>query len=192
VDRRRFLLAAAVAPFVASRIPDALAAAAPLALVTADTEAHVVAVELGTGRIRARIPTQPGPRSIERVGRVAVVAHTDIGAVSLLDGRTLSVTHVLDSIQEPRYTAASRDGRHAFVTDSGRIELATIDVARREVVVRLKLSLWPRHLSLSPDGQTLWVGSARRHRASQSSTSHGRSSRDCAGRSPRRSRCTTS
>jgi DNA-binding beta-propeller fold protein YncE len=158
VDRRRFLLAAAAAPFVASRIPDALAAGAPLALVTADTEAHVVAVELGTGRIRARIPTRPGPRSIERAGRVAVVAHTDVGAVSLLDSATLSVTHVLDSIVEPRYTAASRDRRHAFVTDSGRIELATIDVARGEVVGRLKLSLWPRHLSLSPDGKTLWVG----------------------------------
>jgi hypothetical protein len=158
VDRRRFLLAAAAAPFVAARIPDALAAAAPLALVTADTEAHVVAVELGMGRIRTRIPTRPGPRSIERVGRVAVVAHTDIGAVSLLDGGTLTVEHVLDSIDEPRYTAASRDGRHAYVTDSGRIELATVDIARAEVVGRLKLSLWPRHLSLSPDGRTLWVG----------------------------------
>ena len=158
MDRRRFLLAAAVAPFVASRIPDALAAAAPLALVTADTEAHVVAVELGTGRVRTRIPTRPGPRSIERAGRVAVVAHTDVGAVSLLDGATLSVAHVLESIEEPRYTAASRDGRHAFVTDSSRIELATIDLARGEVVGRLKLALWPRHLSLSPDGRTLWVG----------------------------------
>ena len=159
MDRRRFLLAAAAAPFVVSRIPDALAAAAaPLALVTADTEAHVVAVELGTGRIRTRIPTRPDPQSIERVGGVAVVAHTDLGAVSLIDGRTLSVVSVLDSLQEPRYTAGSRDGRYAFVTDSGRIELATIDLARGEVVGRLKLSLWPRHLSLSPDGRTLWVG----------------------------------
>lgn len=159
MDRRRFLLAVAAAPFAGSRIPDALAAAAgPVALVTADTEAHVVAFELATGRIRARIPTRPGPRSIERVGRVAVVAHTDMGAVSLLDGSALSVVHVLDSFQEPRYTAASHDGRHAFVTDSGRVELATIDVARREVVGRLRLSLWPRHLSLSPDGRTLWIG----------------------------------
>ena len=86
------------------------------------------------------------------------MAHTDVGAVSLIDRRTLAVTSVLDSLQEPRYTAAGRDGRHAFVTDSGRIELATIDLARGEVVGRLKLSLWPRHLSLSPDGQTLWVG----------------------------------
>src|SRR6266851_8969465 len=142
MDRRAFLAAAAAAPFALRAVPDALAAAAgPLALVTADTEAHVVAVELATGRIGARIQTRPGPRSIERAGGLAVVAHTDVGAVSLVDGRSLSVVDVLESFVEPRYTAASRDGRHAFVTDSGRTELVTVDLVRREVVGRLKLSL---------------------------------------------------
>ena len=75
-----------------------------------------------------------------------------------VDGRSLSVVDVLESFVEPRYTAASRDGRYAFVTDSGRIELATVDLARRKVVGRVKLSLWPRHLSLAPDGRTLWIG----------------------------------
>lgn len=158
MDRRRFLLAAAAAPFAASRVPAALAAASPLALVTADLEAHVVAVELESGRIRARIPTRPGPRSIERVGGTAVVAHTDQGAVSLLDGSSLAVRHVLDGFEEPRYTAASRDGRTAFVTDSGRVDVATVDVRRGEVAARLRLRQWPRHLSLAPDGRTLWIG----------------------------------
>ena len=44
----------------------------------------------------------------------------------MLDG--LEVRHVLDGFEEPRYTAASPDGRYAFVTDSGRIDVAVVDV----------------------------------------------------------------
>jgi DNA-binding beta-propeller fold protein YncE len=158
VDRRRFLLAAAAAPFALREVPAALAAASPLAFVTADTEAHVAVVDLVTGAVPKRIATRPDPFSVERVGSAAVVAHTDVGAVTVLDAGTLSVRHVLDGFEQPRYTAAAPDGRHAFVTDSGRVELATVDVVHGEVVGRLKLWQWPRHLSLSPDGRTLWVG----------------------------------
>jgi DNA-binding beta-propeller fold protein YncE len=149
VDRRSFLLAAAAAPF-------ALRGRVAYAYVTADTESHVAVVDLRSGIVVHRIPTRPGPRSVERVGDVAVVAHTVIGAVSILDG--FGVRHVLDTFEEPRYTAGARDGRHAFVTDSGRVELVTVDVVRGEIVGRVKLRLWPRHLSLSRDGRTLWVG----------------------------------
>jgi len=150
MDRRSFLVAAAVAPFALRAPPP------PLAYATADTESHVVVVDLATGTVRHRIPTRPDPRSVERVGNVAVVAHTAVGAVSVLRG--LSVRHELDSFEEPRYTAASPDGRHAFITDSGRAELVSVDVLRGEVVGRVKLRLWPRHLSLSRDGRTLWIG----------------------------------
>jgi hypothetical protein len=148
MDRRAFVLAAAAAPFTLRGLP--------VALVTADTEAHIVAVDLLTGLVRKRIPTRPGPRSIERVGASAVVAHTAVGEVTIVRG--LAVRHVLDGFVEPRYTASARDGRHAFVTDSGNAELVTIDVERGAVVARLKLRLWPRHLSLSRDGRTLWLG----------------------------------
>jgi hypothetical protein len=158
VDRRRFLLAAAAAPFALREVPDALArAAGPLALVTADSEAHVALVELATGRIQGRIPTRPDPFSIELAGAHAVVAHTVAGAVSIVGGEPLAVHHVVD-VGEPRYTAAAPDGRHAFVTDSGGIALHTLDLARGRIVASLKLKLWPRHLSLGPDGRTLWVG----------------------------------
>jgi DNA-binding beta-propeller fold protein YncE len=159
VDRRRFLLAAVAAPLALRDVPAALAAGTgPVALVTADTEAHVAAVELLTGRIRARIPTRPEPFSIERAGPHAVVAHTVGGVVTVIDPRRLAVRHVVEGLGEPRYTAAAPDGRHAFVTDSGLVELLTLDVVAGRVVGRLKLSLWPRHISISPDGRTLWVG----------------------------------
>ena len=159
MDRRRFLLAAAAAPFALRDVPAALArGAGPRALVTADREAHVVLVELATGRVRARIPTRPDPFSIERVGAHAVVAHTVPGEVSLLGGAPLSVRHIVHGVEEPRYTASSAAGRHAFVTDSGTPSLHALDVATGRLVGRLALRPWPRHLSLGPDGRTLWVG----------------------------------
>jgi DNA-binding beta-propeller fold protein YncE len=149
VDRREFLLAAAAAP-IALR-----SGTHPLAYVTADTQSHVAVVDLAAARVVRRIATRPGPRSIERVGERYVVAHTAVGAISILEGST--VRHVVESFEEPRYTAGEPTGRYAFVTDSGRIDLATVDIVRGEVVARLKLKLWPRHLSLTPDGRGLWV-----------------------------------
>jgi hypothetical protein len=152
MNRAEFLVAAAAAPFVLRSAPSSLA------LVTADTESRLVVVDLERGVVRSHVATRPGPRSIERVGETAVVAHTVLGAVTLVDTRTLAIRHVLEGFGEPRYTAGTRDGRHAFVTDSGHVELLSIDVLRGTVVGRLKLWQWPRHLSLSADGRTLWVG----------------------------------
>src|SRR5256885_16945992 len=78
MDRRSFLLAAAAAPLALRRTRPALA------YVTADLESHVAVVDLERGAVVRRIPTRPGPRSIERVGGSYVVAHTAIGEVSVL------------------------------------------------------------------------------------------------------------
>ncbi|HET8894829.1 MAG TPA: hypothetical protein VFM96_12100 [Gaiellaceae bacterium] len=147
MDRRQFLLAAAAAPVTLRQ----LASVSPRAYATADTESHVAVVDMTTGEIVRRIETLPSPFSIERVGETAVVAHTVSGRVTVL-GR-----HVVGGFGEPRYTAAARDGRHAFVSDSGHHELVTVDVMRGAIVGHVKLSQWPRHLSLAPDGRTLWV-----------------------------------
>ena len=137
-------------------MPFALRAGIPFAYVTADTESQVAVVDTVHGIVLHRIPTRPDPRSIQRVGNALVVTHTAVGAVSVLDG--LAVSHVLDGFEEPRYVVASRDGRYAFVTDSGRADLAAVDIRRGEVAGRVQLRLWPRHLTISPDGRTLWIG----------------------------------
>ena len=161
MNRREFVAAAAAAPFLL-RSGDALArlgGGTPYALVTADTEAHVAVVYLTTRKVVRRILTLAGPRSIEsdRRGRFAVVAHTAGGAVSIIDGWTLQVRHVLRGFSEPRYTAISPDGRHAFVSDSKLGEVVTVDVAKGRIVGRGRVLGPARHLSLSPDGKTLWV-----------------------------------
>jgi DNA-binding beta-propeller fold protein YncE len=160
MDRRAFLAAAAGVPVAVAfgRMPQALAGGTPLALVTADLESHLVVVELSSGRVLRRVPTERGPRSIESAAATnAVIAHTEAGLVSIVDGASLGVRAVLRGFEEPRYTAVDPSGRYAYVTDSGRGELAVVDVLRGAVVSRLALGGPARHISLSPSGRRLWI-----------------------------------
>ncbi len=66
MNRREFLAAGlAAAPFAGcGRLP-VVAAREPVALVTADLEAHVAVVSLGAHRVVRRVKTIEGPRSIQ-------------------------------------------------------------------------------------------------------------------------------
>ncbi|HWJ32342.1 MAG TPA: hypothetical protein VNR59_08385 [Gaiellaceae bacterium] len=152
MNRREFLAAAAAAPFAVRS--DALSG--PVALVTCDAESRLSVVDLRTLRISGSIATLGDPRSIERVGDVAVVCHTAEGALSVVD-RT-RVRHVVRGLVEPRYTAAHPDGVHAFVTDSGRSSVVLVDTRHGTVVGRVSLPGWARHITISRDGSRVWVG----------------------------------
>lgn len=157
MDRRTFLVGAAALALA----PEALArrlGGVPVALVTADTQEHVAAVELSTGRVVKRIPTLPGPRSIESgFADRTVVAHSDEGAVTLINGADLTVRRVLRGFEVPRYTAMSTDGRRAYVTDAGRGDVAVIDLWEGKVVHRVEVGAHARHISRDPGGRWLWV-----------------------------------
>lgn len=147
MKRREFVVGA----LVLAAAPDAIArelGGRPTALVTADLESHIVAVDVVSGSVVRELPTLADPRSIESVGNLAVVGHTAQGAVSIVDGATLRVRRVLDGFAEPRYTVALGDGRHALVTDSGRGELLVVDAVAGRVVGRAPLGGAARHLSL--------------------------------------------
>ncbi len=158
MDRRDFLLAAAATPF-ALRTRLKRLGRSPLALVTCDTQSRIAVVDPLSGRTIASISVPVAPNSIELVGgNASVVCHTNVGAVTVIDGTTLAVRHVLEGFGEPRYTAAHPDGRHALVTDSGSEEVVSIDLADGRVVGRAKLGEWPRHVTIDAAGSTLWVG----------------------------------
>jgi hypothetical protein len=147
MKRREFLVGA----LALAAAPDAIArtfGGRPTALVTADLESHIVAVDVVSGRALREIATLPDPRSIEAVGNLAVVGHTEQGAISIVDGATLRVRRMLDGFAEPRYTVALGDARHALVTDSGRQELVVVDAVAGRVVGRVVLGGAARHLSL--------------------------------------------
>ena len=156
MNRRDFVFGAAalvVAPEAfASRL-----GGTPTALVTADLESHVVAIDLSTGRRMREIATHAGPRSIESVGSLALVAHTTEGFVTLIDGPSLRVRKVLGGFSEPRYAAASPGGRYVFVTDSGRGELVVVDVGRGAIAARVQVGGPARHLSFDAARGTVWT-----------------------------------
>ena len=158
MNRREFLRGAAAAGLIVTTTPDALArrfGGIPVGLVTADAESHVAVVRLTDGRIMRRIATPAGPRSIESVGRTAVVAHTGGGSVTLLDGPDLRIRRVLRGFGAPRYTAAGADGRVAYITDSARGEVVVVDLVRDRVVHRTDVGGPARHVTAF--GNTLWT-----------------------------------
>lgn len=159
MDRREFLAAAAT-PLVLGVVPPAFAGRSgglPLALVTADLESSIVAIELPSGRVYRRLQTPSDPRSIESIGgTAAIVAHTGTGRVSLIDP-TLAVRSIRGPFGAPRYTAVSDDRRFAYVTDSDRQEVAIVDLRARRVVRRVPVGGPARHLSLDVLGRRLWV-----------------------------------
>jgi hypothetical protein len=156
MTRREFLVAAAALALASEAIARQLGGT-PTALVTADLESHVVALELPTGRRLGEIRTVAGPRSVEQIGNLALVAHTEHGALSVIDGATLRVRRVIDGFHEPRYAAAAHDGRHAFVTDSGDGTVAVVDVVAAKAVKRLALGGPARHVSYDATRRLLWV-----------------------------------
>jgi DNA-binding beta-propeller fold protein YncE len=126
-------------------------------LATADLEARLVAVDLLNGAILGHIPSTAYPRSIETVGNTAVVAHSERGVVSLVDGATQRITHVLDGFGEPRYTAGHPDGRHAYVTDAKTGELVTLDIQAGRILAHEPVGLLARHLSINHAGTRIWT-----------------------------------
>jgi DNA-binding beta-propeller fold protein YncE len=163
MQRRAFLeLAAAGALTVAA--PSFARAATTrqgraLAFATADDESSVVVLDLVSGALVRRVETPAGPSSIETVGdgTVALVGHAAIGAISLLDVASLRVRHVFEGLGEPRYAAAGPGGRYAYVTDAARGELIVIDLPRARIVDRVHAGALARHLTIAPDGRTLFA-----------------------------------
>ena len=170
--KRRELLVAAMAAPLALALPARSAAGGsggtPTVLVTADLEAHVVALDIATGRVVKRIRTLPGPRSIEAAFLTwAVVAHTAAGRLTLLDAPTLRVRRVIDGFREPRYTAvhptrrasegSARETALAYVTDSRRRQVVTVDLGRGETLWRTSVPGPARHVTVSPGGEALWT-----------------------------------
>ena len=157
LDRRAFLgLGLAALPALAGG--GAPARREPLVLATADTEAHVVVVGLGRGKVQERLATVEDPRSIDSgPGGHVVVAHPAAGALSLLTMRPARVRRVLRGLGAPRYAAITRDGRHAFVSDGPRGELVVVDLRRGRIVAGVEVGAGARHLTLDPAGRTLWV-----------------------------------
>ena len=202
MNRREFLVSSAALSVWLAHGGRGLASprGGSLVLVTADLESHVVVLSPTSGRTLARIETAPGPRSIESVDtRIAVVAHSRHGLVSIVDAAAREVRVELDGFTAPRYTAVHPNRSIAYVTDSASEEVVALDVGRGRVVSRTHVPGPARHVSVSPDGTALWTSlgskSARLalldlRRPSSEARAHDRSAvpRACRLRTPREAR----
>ena len=90
---------------------------------------------------------------------VAVVGHTEAGVVSVLalSSRGLRRRAELGGLEEPRYTAIHPRWPYAYVTDSAREEVVTLLPGDGRVLWRTRVPGPARHVSISPDGRTIWT-----------------------------------
>jgi DNA-binding beta-propeller fold protein YncE len=157
MTRREPLLAAAPAP-AARALPAAACAAArggtPLALVTADSDARVLAVRLDELRVVGSLVVPAEPRGIEAVDllRGALVLSQATGTVTVLDAVALRVRTVLGGFVSPRYAAGDPRGRYAYVSDDLAGQVIAIDVPRARVIGRVEVGAGARHIAIQPGG----------------------------------------
>jgi DNA-binding beta-propeller fold protein YncE len=77
--------------------------------------------------------------------------------VTLLDAATSRIRAELDSFEAPRYTAVHPRRPLAYVTDSASEEIVVLDAERARVLWRTRVPGPARHVSISPDGATIWT-----------------------------------
>ncbi len=155
MDRRAFVIGAAGLALAPGAFARRLGGT-PVALVTADLEEHVAAVELSSARVVKRIATLPGPRAIDSPDVLsAVVAHTSEGALTLIDGVRLRVRRVLRGFAEPRYVASAFG--YAYVTDSANGEVVVVDLDRGRIVYRVDVGGPARHITVNAQARRLWT-----------------------------------
>jgi DNA-binding beta-propeller fold protein YncE len=156
--RRALLLLAVVA------VPASNAAhlgGEPVALVTAETQNQLIAVDVNTGRIIRRLPMPVDPQNVE-ASTTAVVVSTRAGAVTLVDVRTLRIRKVIHGFVSPHIAALSPDGGYAYVTDDARGQLVVIGLARGQVVGRTFVGFGAHHMSFRPHHHELWIALGER------------------------------
>ena len=152
--RRALLLLAVLA------VPGAHAAATggtPVALVTAEAQNQLLAVELPSGRVVKRLQLPTDPQNVEANQRVAVVVSTRGHAVTLVDVQRLAIVRVFRDFREPHIAALSPNGDYAYVTDDARGQLVVIGLARKRIVARVFVGFGAHHMAFRPHHHELWI-----------------------------------
>jgi DNA-binding beta-propeller fold protein YncE len=160
---KRLLLVAALA--LATSASAGQTGGTAVALVTAEQQNELIAVELSSGKVLRRVSLPADPQNVAALtgrARTAVVVSTRTGAVTLLDGRTLKVRKVLGGFAAPHLVAISPFGKWAYVTDDPRGELVVIALGAKRVVNRLFVGTGAHHLSISPGGRRMWIALGER------------------------------
>jgi len=128
----------------------------PEALVTAETENRLFAVDLRTGRVIDRIGLAADPENVAASDGVAVVAGARSGTVTVLEPFP-KLRKVIRGFGSPHIVALSPDGEHAYVTDDARGTVSVIQLSDAKLVASVTVGAGAHHLALSPDQRRLWI-----------------------------------
>lgn len=131
-----------------------------VAFVSAEHDDRLVAVELGSNRVLARIRVGDGPHNVAagRGLRYVLVTSPPAGVVTLVDASTRRVVHVFRSLRSPHDVEfAPGVAPFAYVTEERGGTLAVLDLSSRRVVRRVHVGRGPHDLAVSPDGSRVWV-----------------------------------
>ena len=129
-----------------------------VALVTAERQNRLLAVELSSGKVLRRVSLPADPQNvIGGPGTTTVVVSPAAGAVSLLDWRSLKTIRVFRGFASPHIAAFHPSGEWAFVTDDSTGDLTTIELAGTRIVSRIFVGIGAHHMAASPDGRRLWI-----------------------------------
>ena len=137
----------------------------PVALVTAETENKLIAVELDSGHVVRWLRMPADPENVAADASYAVVVSPRAGAVTLIGVRRLRRLRILRGFGSPHIPLILPDREIAYVTDDARGQLAVIDLVRRRVVRKVFVGYGAHHLSISPDGARAWVALGERARS---------------------------
>jgi DNA-binding beta-propeller fold protein YncE len=155
MNRRELLIAAAAMPVGWPTVARAARqGGTPLALVTADTEDRILAVDLTNLRVVRSLSVPHEPHGIEAVDQLnaALVMSNESGTITVLDATVPRVRRVLEGFQAPRYAAGDPRGQFAYVSDESAGQVIAVDVPRARVIGRVEVGKGARHIAISPDG----------------------------------------
>lgn len=156
---KRLLVLAALAAVPTS---SAAQTAHPLALVTAETQNRLLAIDTRTGRIVRSVRVPADPQSVEAYAGDAAVVSTKAGVVTRLDPHTLKVRQVVRGFATPHIAAYAPSGDYLFVTDDARGQVASIGA---DSVKKIFVGLGAHHMAFSPDQKRLWIALGERARS---------------------------
>ena len=156
---KRLLVLVALAAVPAS---SAAQTAHPLALVTAESENRVLAVDARTGRVVRSVQVPADPQNVEAYAGDAAVVSTKAGVVTRFDPRTLKVRQVVGGFASPHIAAYAPSGDYLFVTDDARGQLASIGAG---TVRKVFVGYGAHHMAFSPDQSRLWIALGERARS---------------------------
>jgi DNA-binding beta-propeller fold protein YncE len=110
-----------------------------LAYVAVEGDGVVAVVDVGRGRVLARIPVSAGPHNLTATGdgRIVVVTSPPAGRIAIVDGRRFRVLRTVGGFRSPHDVKLSPDGRTVYVVDEGRGTLDAVDTASGRLLRRV-------------------------------------------------------